>query len=293
MSRKSAKIGVLFFNHGTKHAVRLLVALHSLRKVYAGPVCILDTGESSGIAMNIAAAFEGVTIKQIPFVQYRRHSCYVAKASLWRHSPYPASLLLDSDTLVVKPIDGLLDTIAGETALAAVSPGFFVTRFSDWTTTGNIIGGRIKRWSDVKCKGLDVAGMVKASLRETHAAINTGVLGFRSDAETFPTLEAWERLTQAGWRLPFVDELAAQLLLRKFPHTMLSERFNSSVLYAVDREAAVIVHGHGNKLLRPELEGRWLAEYGDCRQKNLAGVADWAPAGDPALTEWLASSAAA
>lgn len=281
--------GVIYFSHGTKHLARLVVSLYSLRKHYSGPVTILDTGDSEQSLTIINKVIDdgrlAVEYRRINFVPRQRHSCYVAKASLWRESPYDCTLLLDADTLILRPIDQLKAIICDRN-----NPGFVVTRFSDWVTTGNIVSGRLKQWKDVTVRGLDVAGALKRSLKETHAAINTGCVGMRRDAED--TLRAWEKLTIAGWECSFTDEISAQLLIRLFPHTLIADYYNHSVLYGKQSDKAVIVHAHGSKHLRPEMGGRWLAAYHECFSLNIGGIADWTPAGDPALTEYLASAKA-
>jgi hypothetical protein len=282
----SGDTGICYFSLNTKHLVRLVVSLWSLRQHYRGPVTILDAGGSDGITEKIAAdARLAVERKAITIRQFRRHSAYCAKASLWRESPYENTILLDCDTLILRPLDGLIAIVENE----RLHP-FFVTRFSDWRTDGKIVGGRIQQWEKVTCDGLDVPRLVRDSLREPHAAINTGVTCWRKyDAQD--VLIDWENLTLAGWRCSFTDELAAQLLLREHKHTLLSDRYNCSVLFGREKEHEVIRHHHGSKHLRPEDGQLWHSAYANCLAENVAGIRDWTPAGDPALIEWQRSAA--
>lgn len=281
--------GILYFNHGTKHLVRLLVSLRTLRKHWPGPVTVLDTGESGGIVEKICRAL-GADLKTIPFVARRRHSCYCMKASLWRHSPYEqgASLLVDADTTFEASPSSLLQIVA-----TRLNPGFVVTRFSDWVTTGQIMRGRIEQWQGIVARpqgGKKVVAdeLIRASLEMPHGAINTGVVGWRTDEGTIPTLKAWEALTHAGWRCSLTDEVAAQLILRTHRHTMLSDRYNLSCLFGKETDRVVIRHFHGNKCLRPECSRHWLPHYQDAIEENQADVCNWQPAGDPSLTAYLA-----
>lgn len=279
--------GILFFNVGTKCLARLAVAIHSLRKHYAGPATVLNVPceENRGILQSVASdARLAVDVKEIPFNQLRRNSAYCAKAGLWRYSPYAASLLVDSDVLFLKPVYPLLQAIRDETL-----PGFLVTAFSDWVTNKKIIAGRIERWRGVRCEDFDVTWAVAKSLEAPFPAINTGLVSWRNDDATRPALEAWERLTLAGCRNPFTDELAAQLLVRRFPHQLMPETWNSSVLYGADKENAVVLHAHGSKHLRPEMRGRWIAEYNECAATGVARIGDWAPKTDARLAEFLAA----
>lgn len=280
--------GIIFFNVGTKHIARLAVALHSLRKHYDGRASILnvtDLANNKIIDAIVADSRLAVNAIEIPFNQLRRNSAYVAKAGLWRHSPFDASLLVDSDTLFLKSPQPLLDSIADR-----AKPGFLVTAFSDWRCDGKIIGGRLERWRGVKCDGLDVTALVDRTRQRKSLAINTGIVGMRCDESTLPTLKMWERLTTAGQRNPFTDELAAQILVDQYPHQLVAETWNSSVLYGADKENAAVLHAHGSKHLRPEMQGRWIAEYNECAAAGVARIGDWAPATDTRLAEFLAAS---
>lgn len=273
--------GIIFFNVGTKHVARLVVALHSLRKHYDGLASILNVTDLANNKIIDAITGDSrlaVDCLEIQFNQLRRNSAYVAKSGLWRHSPFDASLLVDSDTLFLKSPQPLLEQVAKRD-----KPGFLVTEFSDWQCDGRIISGRLERWRGVKCDGLDVAGLIDRTRQRKSPAINTGVVGMRCDDATLPTLKMWERLTTAGQRNPFTDELAAQILIDQYPHQLVAETWNSSVLYARDRENAAILHMHGGKHLRPEAGGRWEAEYRECCAAGIAGIEKWGPATDSRL----------
>lgn len=275
--------GIIFFNHSTKHIARLVVAIHSLRKQWPeAPACILDTGaqEAAEIIDKIGSddrLFVGV--KQFKMRQLRRNSCYVAKAGLWRHSPFNNSLLVDSDVLFLKSPAVLLEKVADRS-----QPGFLVTAFSDWRCDGKTISGRLEKWHDVYADGFDVSKLIHQAKERKAPAINTGVVGMRGDDhESRETLRLWETLTAVGWRNPFTDELAAQILIEHRRHQIVPEIYNSSVLYAKDRAGAAISHYHGSKHTRPEDGGRWIGEYQEACKLGLAGIAEWGAATDSRL----------
>lgn len=287
--------GFCYFNHGTKHLARLLVSLASLRRHYGGPVAVLDTGESGGLVERIAGARGlGAELVRIPFEALRRNSCYVAKAGLWRHSPYATTVLLDADTVVARDPAGLFGLVE-----ASESGGVVVTRFSDWVTTGPIVRGRIERWRGVRCpadnrgllKSISADELVAASLDAPHAAINTGVVGFCREARGF--LRDWERLTRAGWRCPLTDEISCQLLLRKYRHTLVGDEFNCSPLFGKRKSQAVIWHAHGHKEFREEALPIWWPVIKECWDQNVGGYREWARETDERLATFLDTAKAA
>ena len=281
--------GVLYFNHSRPHLARLLVSIFSLRKHFSAPICILDTGYSEGVIDKIAADERlAVRTMSIAFVQRRKNSCYNMKASLWRESPFSNFLFLDADTIVANSIAPLIDGIE-----SPVNAPLLVTRFSDWTTATPIIRGRIEKWRGVKADGIIADHLIEASYRQEWPAINTGVFGART-ADGQSILSAWERLTHAGWKCPFTDELSMQLIVRKFSHAIASDRFNCSPIYGAEKSAAVIWHAHGSKHVTGGEEGRgaeghriWFPIFREAWEANAGGVRDWAPAGDDRLARHL------
>ncbi len=272
--------GICFFSHGTKHLARLVVAIHSLRKHYSGPICLLETGEPEAehaVASITVDDSLGVNLKRFEMPKLRRNSCYVAKASLWRHSPFNRTLLCDADVLFRKSPEPLFAELDQPSA-----GGFVVTRFSDWRTCGKIISSRLEKWRGVKCDGIDCDKIVEYLQHEHWPAINTGVLAWDREVAC-ETLELWERLTLAGWRNPWTDELAAQIVIAKRKHFAASEIYNSSVLYGRDDLGAVVKHYHGSKMLRPEDAGVWIAAYRECCNLGIGGVGEWGAATDSRL----------
>lgn len=263
--------GVCYFNLNTKCLVRLLVSLHSLRKHYSGSVTILNGGGDEGICDRIGRAC-GADVLSIPIVQRRKHTAYTTKAGLWKFSPYETTLLIDSDTVVAGKVEPLLE-------LGEKSPGIVVTRFADWISTGRCMSGRISKWRDVVCSGIDVAGLVESSLDCPHMAINTGVVCFnRHFGGGF--LRDWYLLTDAGWRCPLTDEIAAQILLRLHKHVVVGEIYNYSPLYSDKGKSPVIIHFHGHKECRSEAIPYFRPPMQEVWEGNVANIKEWISAED-------------
>jgi len=270
--------GILFFNHGRKHLERLLVSLWSLRKHWQGPAILVDTdsaGSRDVVAALAADARLAVKVIRVPFQERPKNSCYVMKSGLWRHSPFDITLQIDSDTAFAGSPQPLFDLLAVDDKNADL----IVTQFSDWVTTGPTIRGRLNRWRDVVCPArnewestIDIQRQLKRSLATDWPAINTGVVGYRGEPDF---LTDWERVSIAGWKCPFTDELAAQLLVRQHPHLVLGDRWNCSPIHGREKADAVIWHFHGGKERRPEAAPIWEPLREECERKDVGGVREW------------------
>jgi hypothetical protein len=288
MAAREFTRGICYFNHGTKCLVRLAVSLFSLRKVYSGPVAVLDAGESDGIAERIArderlAGVGGTLLKAVPIYQQPKHSAVCAKPTLWRHSPFDVSLLLDSDTAVAGDPSLLLDLAEDPSG-----PGILFTRFSNWTTHREEVAWRLRRWRGVRCDRVNVAGLLRKATECPRPALNAGVVAWRRDAAMLPM---WEQLTKAGWRCSLPEELAAQLLAAVYPYVLVDDRYNCSPIHGQNREKVCIWHFHGNRQCQPEALPIWWPLYQECLELNIGGIREWTPAGDKRLAEHLAIAA--
>lgn len=284
--------GVIYFLCGNwrKYLGPLLVSLHSLRKWWDGPVSVCITHDLVDPLryreIPSMKTFDGATI--VPLAPVRRHAHYVTKAILWRHSPFDQTILLDADTICTGPIEELFNA------------PLTVTKFSNWVTTGKIVGGRIAQWEK---RGIR-ASTAQWLRRLPHPAINTGVVGWNRDA-AHETLEEWEALSLEGWQCSFTDELAMQILLaesenkldtwldlecrgegfdRPFEIRLVDDRYNCSPVFGVNREDARIWHYHGRRMVRrPEAAALYRPHLLAALDANAGGIADWLEKTDPPL----------
>jgi hypothetical protein len=158
----------------------------------------------------------------------------VRKAQLWRHTPYQYSVFIDADTIILENPLPLADL--------AKAHQFVVHQFVDWKTKGPKIAGRIKQWTPVIGKENTQKAL------EYGAAINTGIFAFSRNAEI---LEEWERITREGMdkncTRRLVDEVAAQVLLHNYPHTVVDQQWGLSGKYGTITDDTKIIHYHGSK----------------------------------------------
>lgn len=268
--------GVIYYNHGTGAAVRLLVSLASLRQHYTGPVMILSDGEDSHVlCRKIAAEFDAEMQEWTPDIPPGRHTTYLAKTLYHTASPYEVTVCLDNDTLIVGRIDELFDF--------AATSGFAVAQLARWRSDGSTIGRRVRGWSEW------LPDWIEPALR-FGPAINCGVIAFHKDASL---LREWCRCALPGRETFIPDEVCCQILLHRHPHTILHGRWNRSCKHDDPALADTrIIHYHGRKHCRsglPYHAARWVAAFDEAVEQNLAGVRDWMPGGDRMLRRFLRS----
>ncbi len=260
--------GVIYFLCGNwqTYLGPLCVSLHSLRQRYDGPICLM-IGDDIDLE-SLPFRFQGESYRRVPLATVCRHKHYVTKASLWRHSPFGRTLLLDADTVVTGDISDLFqDKVV-------------VTKFSDWVSTGKRIGGRIKQWRNVTNCGHAVDRL----LSQPWPAINTGVVSWnRGNA----LLKYWEQLSQEGWRCSFTDELAMQLFIPGEDYwnfELFDDSWNCSPTYGVNRDNARIWHYHGRRMVRkPGCREMYRLHLQAALDANAHGIAEWLEELDPAL----------
>jgi len=278
---------VLFFNVGTAHVPRLLVATQSLRRVGGFDRIVILDPDPSPIVRAIAQGCGG-TVSGVEFQKRRMHSAYVAKAGLWRHPLFDARdnvLQIDSDVLFARNVAPLFET---------VDERLTVTQFGHWNTQGKTIRGRVLQWEKL------YPGLVAAALQTPHPAINTGVVGWRRGRDV-DLLEEWNALSIHGWRRSFTDELAMQLLLvrdrlgRSQRMTVVDDSWNASPVYKEAKEKDVrIWHFHGGKHTNDAKGGAvWWSVFREAYAANIADVQLWARNFDPRIDERLRFQAAA
>ena len=276
--------GVIFYNINTKCLIRLCVAMYALRKHYQGHATLMYDGELPEFVREVAR-LQDIRTQLLPDELNKEDgNALVRKSMLWRYAPYDNNLFMDSDTLLNDNIDEIFPLIEKH--------GLIFTQFSDWETSGTKISKRIKSWEPA-------IGKQEMNKALAHGkAVNTGVFGFAKNkngsVDTF--LKEWEILSRLGWRKKctkrIVDEIACQVLLHKYPHHMVDDRWNSSVRFA-SHGTPKIFHYHGSKHVGEwEICLNWKMMYVEMR----ASLPDYllkdfqTPRGDKRFGRWLEES---
>jgi len=272
--------GIIYLLTGPAHAARLVVSLCSLRDHYDGPVTVYTTQpESHEIGRRCAADPRlDVEHRATSAVATRKNSSFLTKLELLPQAPYEITAYLDADTMVVGDISDLFDIRPADQLCA--------TRFANWHSGGRVLRRRIQRWRTIKQDRFDpqwFQGLIDDALQK-HPAVNGGVFALHRGADL---VNPWRELAMVGRHTFICDEIALQLLLHRYPHKLLDCRYNCSPIYVSRPRDTRIWHFHGEKHLRGQCRPIWWPAYQRCLEENVAGLAEWTPAGDPRLEKYL------
>lgn len=262
--------GVLFFNHGTRCLPRLLVALMTLRRHYAGDVAVAVEGDPPA---PFPEMIEALGARLVP-APVSHEFGLVKKSRIWRVSPFDITLFLDADTVVLAPVDELME--------ATAKHGLVVTRFHDWRTNGRKMRARIEQWRKVDPEA------VTAALKYEWA-VNTGVQGWRKGYEALP---AYEEMTAkglaAGVGRKTLDEVAMQLVVPKFGHYLAGSEWNVGPIHG-SIEGAKLLHYHGHKHAREGVAAcdLWKREFWALCERFPQHVAELIGHHDDSIALWI------
>jgi len=241
--------GITFFNFGGGCMVRLLVALHSLRDHYKGPVTLQlakddEFNERAFVDLEKLADIQWFDLQRLA----KRNLKSVIKPDLFRLSPYDSTLMLDGDLLIQADPGELLPKID--------EFGFLVTHFSEWNCDGNKMSSRVRRCQEF----IDERYLRRLLSRKNKvAAINIGIMGWKKGCDE--VLDDWRQMTMNLAGQHIADEVACQVVYPRHRHYLAPGAWNSSPLYGLENPAAAsILHYHGNKHTRIDNRSsrRWL-----------------------------------
>lgn len=245
------KQGVVYYNYGNRHLLRLCVSIDSLRRIYQGPVTLLYDGS---LQLWFIAFLRSKRVRTIALTSPFPGNPLLRKTQLWRFSPYDKTVYLDADTLILQPIDELFEFLQTD--------AFWVTQFADWLTAEPAIKQRILDWK--RCCPDD---LIQEALK-IGPAINTGVFGW-SKGQSSKLFSAWESLAQKGYSAGvnpiFLDEIALQLVLPRNAVRIAGAEWNESVKHPRALNPKII-HFHGRKHCSDlHLSELWKAHYWEMR----------------------------
>jgi hypothetical protein len=211
--------GCVFFNFGSVYTLRLLVALHSLRKHYGGPaaVILVEDEFTQDVTAELSKLDVAVIMVGSLSKSFDRHQLFLT-------SPYETTLAFDSDILFQDGIDALW----AETERC----GLLVTRFypAPYGLDGSPEkpGGRmgmLKAISHLVDPAIYEAAVRRITLERKD--VNIGVMGVsrpRGDAFIRDLTELTERGRHENIML--LDEMLVVALLGIHEHSLADEMWN-------------------------------------------------------------------
>ena len=274
--------GIVYLLTHAQLAARLVVSAHSLRRWYNGPITLFTTQPESHEIGQLMAADNRLRVDHCNAdeveVDGPYSSAYATKVAILPKSPYPATVFLDSDTLIVGPI--------GELVRRASHAPLTVTIYGEVTTTDPLAAKLWPEWRQAinQCSTpsrwlplLDKVTMY------SYPMVNTGVFTIQRDAEI---LHEWQELATVGRHTATADETALQLLLLKYPYQLLGCSFNCVPHLVTDIDDVRILHFAGASHLRfPECRRVWMAAYQECRTHRIAEINEWHSIGTEPISD--------
>ena len=89
-------------------------------------------------------------------------------------------------------------------------------------------------------------------------------------------LPHWDALTLAAHNMPLPEEIALQLLLPEFDHSILAMKYNCHPMAYRGGDDVRIWHFAGaTHLDHDPSRALWLPAYDECRQHNIARICEW------------------
>ena len=271
---------VWYLMTGPAHLARFAVSLWSLRKHWAGRVLVYTTREPTrGIIKRWVETDQRANVTHhhadIQTNVRRSNRQFVTKVWLAPQLGSDTYLYLDADTLVLGPVDPLLD--------AASEHGVCVTQWNDWTTASKIIGKRLDGWLKYADQIEWLTTMRERLRTDPMPSVNGGVFAFKINS---PMFAEWHRLCVIGQGQFICDEVALHYVYPLYPHAIGLDGVWNWAPDLMDRpDGARIAHFHGDKHFRPASAPMWTETFREVWDANFCGIREWAPANDDRLRD--------
>ncbi len=213
--------GCVFFTYGGQYSLRLLVAVHSLRRFYDGPITTYLARRSAPAALRAPLERLGSDVVLVDELAACPDRC-----RLFRDSPYATTLMFDSDLIFRAPIDELWEPLERE--------GVLVTRF--YPAPYGIDGTADRRgWADRVALLEGIRSLVDPQayavalgrLVNERLDVNIGVMGIaRPRGNAFLAEWAQALARDPVRRALLLDEMTVVAILPKHRHFLAEEIWN-------------------------------------------------------------------
>ena len=270
--------GVILYNRGSKCTCRAIVTLYTLRHYWHGNVTFFLEDPYPKEFEKVCEYFNCDVVK----VSNPGSKALVRSAEVCLDSPYDRTMWLDSDVMVVGPIDEMFDYLDDY--------DIAIPHFAGWQTNGHIISKRLRRYN-----GIADQKFIDKATSKAYPSVNTGILSFRKDV---PFMKDWINLSQKGDGKMFIpDETAFQVLYPSYDDMypdmngvfVAPLKFNVSVKHDPNTEDQRIIHYHGQKHVLPKNEkcNAWKKVFNHMCEHDIANITHYLQYADKRLAQYL------
>lgn len=230
--------GCVFFNFGTSYVLRLLVAIHSLRKYYDGPITVFAVYDL--LSETLKTELDKLEV-QVTWLSALTKSS--DRHWLFLHSPYKSTLSFDSDLIFLGRIDSLWHGLEEKGVLAT---RFYPAPYGIDGTPENPAGRMCMLPGIRELVDADTYEAAVRRMTVDEADVNIGVLGISSPrGDNF--LEDLAALIERGRdkSIILLDELIVLALLGRHDHHLADEIWNcpaDEFFRRTNLRDAVIIH---------------------------------------------------
>ena len=245
--------GIVYLNKGDSCTFRLMTSIHSVRQHHTeAAIALLQVGEPTEWITHTCAHYS-VEIMRID--RFKDTHPFVIKSMMPQLSPFHCSIFLDSDTLILQPLEELWD--------AARDHGLAFTAFSDWKLQSGVVKKR------AKCFKKEFPKLWETFDKAKGPAINVGVFAFMQDHEITDT---WIKMSKFAFKKTLTpEESAATVLSANIECKVLPPTWNVSGKYEmrkIPEGKPKIYHYHGKKhCIKTDAAKLWVKTFTELKEK--------------------------
>jgi len=225
--------GVSFICFSQEFIPRTMVAIQSLRKEYKGSISLYYHEEKANKDSKFDLFLEDMKVNIIALSTSDKS---LSKIEVLDSSPYKYNILLDADTLILKPIDILFEKIKEN--------GIMLHNFMDFTPKNSE--------KDIHLSQFKELTSLYPTALDYQRAVSGGIFGFTQGNFM---VDALIELLKFGYISKFKNnfDCSLQLLAPHYKHYLIGAKYAMSCEYKNKRIDPVIVHFHDNQHISSNL----------------------------------------
>jgi hypothetical protein len=241
--------GYIFYNLGRAYIARMIVAIHSLRKFYNGPITIFNSGdEGVELLSPLSEVDKNIDVKAIKFGTPKGASTpFLEKANLHEYTPYYTSIFYDSDVLFIQSVNDLFD--------AADKHGFVMTSIvplDGEPAWRKLAAPRLWERLYKNWVGIFPEDIVKRALEEVPWS-SSGVVAFKKESGL---AMRWYEKSLQGRNNKYCEQVCMNIMAVAEAHAVMDTSYNWVCKHPLHKDVKVI-HYFKSKHCVPNGKGGW------------------------------------